>query len=157
MEWVHQQIRAATPYGLFPRFLHHDNDGVYGQLTQRHLRLQGIRSGRSYRCTVDCWRNQVMGIRGLPLPCGALNSNPHIERFFRELREECLRHFLFFSSSASPSCDARSTNSLTITTGAGFTKGYEGSPPRNRERWHRRGCRRQALRFKSKRYPISVA
>ena len=98
LEWVQQQIRAATPYGLVPRFLLHDNDGIYGQFThRRHLREQGIRSGRSYRCTLDRWLDQVMGIRGLPIPYSTPNANPHIERFFRELREECLRHFLFFS------------------------------------------------------------
>src|SRR5205807_1793619 len=29
-EWVTQQLREATPYGVRPRFLLRDNDGKYG-------------------------------------------------------------------------------------------------------------------------------
>lgn len=96
LDWVKQQIRQATPYGAVPRFLIHDNDGIFGQLAP--LSRDGAdRSGKHYRCTLDAWQEQVLGIQGLPIPYGAPNANPHIERFWRTLREECLRHFIFVS------------------------------------------------------------
>ena len=97
LEWIRQQIRTATPFGLVPRFLLHDNDGLFGHLCPRGRALVAGEQRHTYRCALDRWLDQVMGIRGLPIPYGAPNANAHIERFFRELREECLRHFLFFS------------------------------------------------------------
>ena len=98
LEWVKQQIRDATPYDHIPRFLLHDNDAIFGQFGRRRPVPAGdSRSRRSYRCALDGWLDRVMGIRGLPIPYGAPNASPHIERFFRELRQECLRHFLFFT------------------------------------------------------------
>ena len=99
LEWLQRQIRQATPYGSVPRFLLHDNDGIFGQFAtpQRPSRNDEEASTRRYRCALDRWLEQVMGIRGLPIPYGAPNASPHIERFFRELREECIRHFVFFS------------------------------------------------------------
>jgi len=52
---------------------------------------------RSYRCHLDRWLNEVMGIEGIPIPYGAPNASPHIERFVRTLREEALNHFIFLS------------------------------------------------------------
>jgi len=93
--WVKQQIREATPYGTAPRFLLHDNDGIFGQ---RGSPPAGVRGAvKRYRCSLDEWLDLVMGIRGLPIPYGAPNASPHIERFMRTLREECLRHFIFVS------------------------------------------------------------
>ena len=31
LPWVKQQFRDATPWGITPRFLVHDNDAIYGQ------------------------------------------------------------------------------------------------------------------------------
>jgi putative transposase len=36
-----------------------------------------------------------MGIKGIPIPYGAPNASPYIERFMRTLRQEALDHFLF--------------------------------------------------------------
>jgi hypothetical protein len=38
-----------------------------------------------------------MGIEGLPIPYGAPNASPHIERLMRTLRHEALDHFIFLS------------------------------------------------------------
>jgi hypothetical protein len=50
---------------------------------------------RSYRCHLDRWSGEVIGVKALPIPYGAPNASPHIERFVRTLREEALNHFLF--------------------------------------------------------------
>jgi transposase InsO family protein len=39
-----------------------------------------------------------MGIQGVPIPYGAPNANPHVERFHRTLREEALNHFIFLGA-----------------------------------------------------------
>ena len=38
-----------------------------------------------------------MGIKGVPIPYGAPNASPHVERFNRTLREDALNHFIFLS------------------------------------------------------------
>lgn len=96
LDWVKQQIREATPYGAVPRFLVHDNDGIFGQLSPAPCE-GGNKTGRHFRCSLDAWLDHVLGVQGLPIPYGAPNANPHIERFWRTLREECLRHFIFTS------------------------------------------------------------
>jgi len=95
LDWVKQQIREATPYGAVPRFLLHDNDGIFGHRGSPPGGDADV--GRRYRCSLDEWLDLAMGIRGLPIPYGAPNASPHIERFMRTLREECLRHFIFVS------------------------------------------------------------
>ncbi len=100
LDWVKQQIREATPFGQVPRFLLHDNDGIFGQFGRVGQEKSDDRVGaniRRYRCALDAWLGRVMGIRGLPIPYGAPNANPHVERFMRTLRQECLRNFVFFS------------------------------------------------------------
>ena len=52
---------------------------------------------RSYRCHLDRWLDDVMDIDGLPIPYGAPNATPHIERLMRTLREQALNHFIFIS------------------------------------------------------------
>ena len=52
---------------------------------------------KSYRCHLDRWLDDVMGIEGLPIPYGAPNASPHIERLMRTLREQALNHFIFLS------------------------------------------------------------
>jgi putative transposase len=94
LAWVQQQIRQVTPWGKVPRFLIHDNDGIFGQFRDRKRRG---RKGRRYRCRLDLWLADVMGIEGIPIPYGAPNASPHIERFNRTLREEALDHFIFLN------------------------------------------------------------
>jgi putative transposase len=92
LDWVKQQIRQATEWARCPRFLLHDNDGVYGQYHQRRAREE---QGRRCRCHLDLWLAEVMGIEGIPIPYGAPKVSPHIERWSRTLREEALNHFIF--------------------------------------------------------------
>jgi hypothetical protein len=97
MAWVKQQIREATAWDQTPRFLVHDNDGIFGQLG-RPATVERNDSTRSYRCHLDRWLDEVIGIEGLPIPFGAPNASPHVERFNRTLREEALDHFIFLSA-----------------------------------------------------------
>jgi len=93
LAWVKQRIREATPFGSMPRFLVHDNDGIFGQFGRR----RPGNSGRSYRRALDLWLGEVLCIKGIPIPYGAPNAAAHIERFMGSLRRECLNHFLFLS------------------------------------------------------------
>ena len=49
------------------------------------------------RSHLDRWLAEVLDIRGLPIPYGAPNATPHVERLVRTLREEALDHFIFLS------------------------------------------------------------
>jgi putative transposase len=89
------QIRQATEWGKCPRFPLHDDDGVHGQYHQGRAREE---QGRRYRCHLDMWLAEVMGIEGIPIPYGAPNASPHIERFGRTPREEALNHFIFLDA-----------------------------------------------------------
>jgi hypothetical protein len=93
--WVQQQLRQATAWGKSPRFLLHDNDGIFGQYRDRRRRGQ---QARRYRSRLDLWLREVMGIQGLAIPYGAPNASPHVERFNRTLRQEALNHFIFLSA-----------------------------------------------------------
>ena len=93
LAWVKQQVREATPFGSVPRFLVHDNDGIFGQFGTRRL----SKSGRSYRSALDLWLGEVLHIKGIPIPYGAPNAAAHIERFMGSLKRECLNHFIFLS------------------------------------------------------------
>jgi putative transposase len=97
LAWVKQQVREATAWDQDPRFLVHDNDGIFGQFGAP-VKVQRDRKSRSYRCHLDRWLHDAMGITGLPIPYGAPNAPPHIERFMRTLREEALDHFIFLST-----------------------------------------------------------
>jgi len=94
--FVKQQIRDATAWGRTPRFVVHDNDGIFGQFGKRRFSKFGS-PGRRYRCALDAWLHGVLGIEGIPIPYGAPNAAAHIERFMGTLRRECLRHFIFLS------------------------------------------------------------
>jgi len=94
LPWVKQQVREATAWDQSPRFLVHDNDGIFGQYGRR-VTLEAHGRRRSYRCHLDRWLDEVIGIKGLPIPYGAPNASPHVERLVRTLREEALNHFLF--------------------------------------------------------------
>ena len=41
-EWVSQQLREAFPWDSAPRFLHRDNDGIYGKLVIASIKAMGI-------------------------------------------------------------------------------------------------------------------
>ncbi len=97
LSWVKQQIREATAWERTPRFLVHDNDGAFGQFGRPVPAERGWKK-RSYRCHLDRWLHEVVAIEGLPIPYGAPNASPHIERFMRTLRQEALDHFLFLSA-----------------------------------------------------------
>jgi transposase InsO family protein len=79
--------------GAVPRFLVHDNDGIFGQFGRR----RPGKSGRSYSSALEQWLGEVLGIKGLPIPYGAPNAAAHIERFMGSLRRECVNHFIFLS------------------------------------------------------------
>jgi len=93
LAWVKQQLREATPFASAPRFLVHDNDGIFGQFGAR----RPGESGRSYRSALDLWLGEVLSIKGIPIPYGAPNAQAHIERFMGSLKRECLNHFVFLS------------------------------------------------------------
>ena len=60
---------------------------------------------------------EVMGIQGIPIPYGAPNANPNVERFHRSLREEALNYFIFPST----------RNVLQVCRG--YMKYYNGARP----------------------------
>jgi putative transposase len=97
LSWVKQQIREATAEGRTLRFLVHDNDGIFGQYG-RPVTVEKDDSTRSYRCHLDRWLDEVIGIEGIPIPYGAPNASAHVERFVRTLREEALDHFIFLTA-----------------------------------------------------------
>ena len=96
LEWVKQQLREATEWGRAPRFLLHDNDGIFGQYGSARP-VADDATGRRFRCALDAWLEGVLGVRGIPIPYGAPNAQAHIERFMGTLEREALDHFIFFS------------------------------------------------------------
>ena len=96
LAWVKQEIREATAEGQSPHFLVHDNDGIFGQFG-RAVSVERDGKTRGYRSHLDRWLTEVMGIEGLPIPSGAPNASPCIERLMRTLRQEVLDHFIFLS------------------------------------------------------------
>ncbi len=86
--WVEQKMG--------PRFLIHDNDGIFGQ---HRVTVFNENSGRrnSYRSSLDFWLSEVMGIKGIPIPYGAPNANAHCETCLGTLRRECLDHLILFN------------------------------------------------------------
>ncbi len=47
MDWIIQQLREATPFGEVPRFLHRDNDRLYGKGVSKFLKDSFIEDVRS--------------------------------------------------------------------------------------------------------------
>jgi len=95
LDWVKQQLREATGEKV-PRFIIHDNDGIYGQY-RAAVRDSKTGKNRRYRCALDYWLAEVMSIRGIPTPYKAPNANAHLERWVLSLRTEALNHFVFLS------------------------------------------------------------
>jgi putative transposase len=74
MKWVVQQLREAMPFGLQPKYLLRDNDGIYGNGVRAFLDSCGIEEVRTaYRSP---WQN------------------PFVERFIGTLRREMLNHVI---------------------------------------------------------------
>ena len=77
MAWVVQQLREAMPYGVQPRYLFRDNDGIYGNGVRAFLDSCGIEEVRTaFRSP---WQN------------------PFIERYVGTLRRELLDHVIVLS------------------------------------------------------------
>jgi hypothetical protein len=83
LDWVKAQIRQACPFDGKPKFLIHDNDGIFGQFRKREQR-------RTFRGELGRWLRQVMGVHGIPIPYGAPKANAFCERFNRTLRQQLL-------------------------------------------------------------------
>ena len=79
MPWVIQQLRNAMPFGEQPRFMHRDNDGVYGLGVGAFLEGCGIEEVRT--AFQSPWQN------------------PYVERFVGTLRRELLDHVIPLSQS----------------------------------------------------------
>ena len=96
LAWVKQQVRNAAFDDDQPKFLIHDNDGIFGQLG----RPAGVEvNGKMVSCrsSFDVWLAETMSIRGIAIPYGAPNAAAHIERFMGTLRREVLDHMLFWN------------------------------------------------------------
>jgi len=77
MDWVIQQLRESMPFGLQPKYLFRDNDGLYGNGVRVFLDSCGIAEVRTaYRSP---WQN------------------PFVERFIGTLRREVLDHVIVLS------------------------------------------------------------
>ena len=74
MSWVVQQLREAMPYGVQPRCLFRDNDGIYGNGVRAFLDSCGIEEVRT--AFSSPWQN------------------PFIERYVGTLRKELLDHVI---------------------------------------------------------------
>jgi hypothetical protein len=73
-EWVAQQLRGATPFGVAPRYLIRDNDARYGP------RFEAVATGT--------------GVEVLRTPIRAPRANAICERLPGSVRRECLDHLL---------------------------------------------------------------
>jgi putative transposase len=91
LAWVKQQLRDLCAFDSGPRFLIHDNDGIFGQLGRR----RGVK--RRFRCHLDRWLSNMLVVEGIPTPFRAPNANAFLERFNANLRREALDHFVFLS------------------------------------------------------------
>ena len=76
--WIIQQLREATPFGEYPRYLHRDNDGIYGNGVPNFLK--GL-------------------IEDVPNSFQSPWQNPYVERFFGSLRRELLDHVIVWNAS----------------------------------------------------------
>ncbi len=91
LPWVKRQILHVSDFDGSPRFLLHDNDGIFGQFGHPKKGSDDKR----YRCHLDLWLYEILDVKGIPTPYHAPNANAHVERFNRTLREDALNHFIF--------------------------------------------------------------
>ena len=75
-DWVAQQLRDATPYGVGPRFLIRDRDDKYGP------KFKAVAKGAGITILMTAVRAPLM--------------NSICERFLGSVRRECLDHVLIF-------------------------------------------------------------
>jgi transposase InsO family protein len=75
-EWTAQQIRKATLWGKWPKYLIHDNDGKFGSKFRSLLRSSGIKA--------------------INTPHKAPRANALCERFIGSLQRECTNNSLIF-------------------------------------------------------------
>jgi len=73
-EWLAQQIVEAFPWDTAPIYLVRDNDGAYGHVFIRRVR--------------------VMGVRDRPISPRSPWQNPYAERLIGTIRRDCLDHVL---------------------------------------------------------------
>jgi putative transposase len=95
LAWVKQQIRNAS-FEEQPKFLLHDNDGIFGQLGKPATVEVGGKKV-SCRSTFDVWLAETRGIRGIPTPYHAPNAQAHVERLIGTLRRELLDRILVWN------------------------------------------------------------
>ena len=94
LDFVKNSLKGCIAFEEKPKFLIHDNDGIFGQ-----FRLPRNEAGGSFRCHLDQWLFETMGIRGIPTPYGSPKASAFCERIIKTLQTECLDHFIFFNES----------------------------------------------------------
>ncbi len=72
--WLARQVNEAFPWDTAPAYLIRDNDGAYGEVFMRRLR--------------------VMGIRDRPIAPRSPWQNGYVERAIGSIRRECLDHLI---------------------------------------------------------------
>jgi hypothetical protein len=83
LDWVKAQIRQTCPFEEKPKFLIHDNDGIFGQFRKPAER-------RPFRCELDRWLSHVMNIRGIPIPYGAPNAKGDVSHYTSFTRSDAI-------------------------------------------------------------------
>jgi len=79
LDWIIQQLREATPFGQYPRYLFRDNDRIFGSKMKAFLDSCAIKEVRiAYKSP---WQN------------------PYIERFVGTLRRGLLDHVIVLNQS----------------------------------------------------------
>jgi hypothetical protein len=72
LPWVKRQIFDLSAFDRSPRFLLHDNDGIFGQFGHPTKGSEG----KHYRCHFDLWLDQVLEIKGLPMSLPRFGGHP---------------------------------------------------------------------------------